>query len=218
MGTAAPTRVLIAGASGFIGSHLVEHLSQAPGREVVAIDLDVLDLSAPGAAEALPEQIDYCYHFAGTMPTWKFYQHPDIVLSNDLKVTLNLAEWASEGNCKKIIYASSNEVYLDADADEDALPRPAVLPVPPGAVRLEARANGRADALDAVLECALGEKFFDAPLAAKGFRHWGRFEEPSRLAAHVPHPFGGVLQVRRRRVSNRGAVGEYRRRLVPGQK
>ena len=113
------TRVLIVGASGFIGAHLVEHLSQVPGQEVLSIDLDALDLSAAGAAGALPREIDYCYHFAATMPTWKFYERPHEVLSNDLRVTLNLAEWASGGHCKKIIYASSNEVYLNPDADED---------------------------------------------------------------------------------------------------
>ena len=119
MGAATTTRVLIVGASGFIGSHLAEYVSQVPGQEVLTIDLDVLDLSAADAADALPEEVDYCYHLAATMPTWKFYKRPHEVLSNDLRVTLNLADWASGGHCKKIIYASSNEVYLQPDADED---------------------------------------------------------------------------------------------------
>ena len=113
-------RVLVIGSAGFIGSHLVECLHGKLGWDVFCVDQGDVDLSKPNAAKELPGEIDYCYHFAGTMPTYKFYELPQELLTNDLRVTLNLAEWAAMGGCKKIIYASSNEVYLDTDVDEDS--------------------------------------------------------------------------------------------------
>lgn len=115
-----PQRILVAGAAGFIASHLVEYLRQLPGCEVIGVDVDTLDLATPNAGAALPRSIDYCYHFAGTMPTWKFYELPHRLLADDIRVTLNLAEWAAAGHCRKILFASSNEVYTRTDVDEDA--------------------------------------------------------------------------------------------------
>lgn len=114
------TRILVAGAEGFIGSHMIRLLQEQPDNEVIPIDLDLLDLSETSAIDALPTEVDYCYHFAATLPTWKFYELPEVVLSNDLRITLNLSEWAARGHCRKILYNSSNEVYLDSDVDEDA--------------------------------------------------------------------------------------------------
>lgn len=113
-------RVLVAGAAGFVGSHLVEYLRQFPEYEVIGIDIDTLDLAAAGAGAALPRDVDYCFHFAGTMPTWRFHELPHRLLADDLRVTLNLAEWAAAGHCRKILFASSNEVYTHTDVDEDA--------------------------------------------------------------------------------------------------
>jgi nucleoside-diphosphate-sugar epimerase len=115
-----PQRILVTGAAGFIASHLVEYLRSLPGYEVIGVDVGTVDLAAPDAGAALPRNIDHCYHFAGTMPTWRFYEHPHQLLANDIRATLNLVEWAAAGHCRKILFASSNEVYARTGVDEDA--------------------------------------------------------------------------------------------------
>ena len=52
------TRIMVAGARGFIGSHMVQLLQEQPDNEVIPIDLDLLDLSETSAIDALPTGVD----------------------------------------------------------------------------------------------------------------------------------------------------------------
>ncbi len=165
------SRVLVTGAAGFIGSHLVEAL-EAGGHDVVAVDcltdyydpklkrdnvrgrdLLALDL-ATAELEPLLHGVDLVYHLAGQPgvrasfgPDFVLYVGPNVVASERLFE-------AAGAQGVRVVYASSSSVYGDAEAyptAEDVVPRPIS---PYGVTKLAcehlAHALGRAVGLDAV--------------------------------------------------------------------
>lgn len=132
------TTVLVTGASGFIGSHLVDAL-QARDREVVPVDRRAnpwskqadeatirLDLAEPGACAQLPTDVDTVFHLAAHSRVRPTMEDPRLAREN-LSSTFELLEWAREHEVESLVFASSREVYgnvpREAASEDQADPR-----------------------------------------------------------------------------------------------
>jgi nucleoside-diphosphate-sugar epimerase len=146
-----PTRVVVTGAAGFIGSHLCDRLL-ALGHEVVGIDsfsdyygrarkkqnleaarnneaftLVELDLVDGDIARAL-RGASVVFHLAGqpgVRPSWG--DHFDRYVQDNILATQRVLEALRENPVERLVFASSSSVYGDAEAfptRESALPRP----------------------------------------------------------------------------------------------
>src|SRR6266566_165576 len=146
-----PTRVVVTGAAGFIGSHLCERLL-ADGHEVIGIDsfsdyyergrkeqnletlrrdgrftLEELDLVAADLSKPL-RGAKVVFHLAGqpgVRPSWG--GHFDRYVEDNIVATQRLLEALREVAVERLVFASSSSVYGDAEmfpTKETALPRP----------------------------------------------------------------------------------------------
>ena len=125
--------VLVTGAGGFIGSHLTEKLvaeganvhafvrynskgkagfiDSFPNKTRSKIDLifgDVLELETVRKALA---KIDCVFHLAASISVAYSFKNPEEVIAVNSKGTLNVLTAAKDNNVKRIITASSSEVY-----------------------------------------------------------------------------------------------------------
>src|SRR6266446_1107336 len=147
----APTRVVVTGAAGFIGSHLCERLL-GDGHEVVGIDsfsdyyervrkeqnletlrgdrrftLEEIDLVASDLAKPM-RGAKVVFHLAGqpgVRPSWG--GHFDRYVQDNIVATQRLLEVLREVAIERLVFASSSSVYGDAEmfpTKETALPRP----------------------------------------------------------------------------------------------
>src|SRR5437773_4180771 len=147
----APTRVVVTGAAGFIGSHLCERLL-ADGHEVIGIDsfsdhcergrkeqnletlrpdgrftLDELDLVAADLSKPL-RGAKVVFHLAGqpgVRPSWG--DHFDRYVQDNIVATQRLLEALRHVEVERLVFASSSSVYGDAEmfpTKETPLPRP----------------------------------------------------------------------------------------------
>jgi len=127
------TKVLVTGADGFIGSHLVEDLV-AQGSEVKAfayynsfnnwgwldnVSRDVMkevevftgDIRDPhGVAEAM-SGMDEVYHLAALIAIPFSYHSPDSYVDTNIKGTLNVLQAARSLGTSRILITSTSEVY-----------------------------------------------------------------------------------------------------------
>src|SRR2546430_7209961 len=146
-----PTRVVVTGAAGFIGSHLCERLL-ADGHEVVGIDsfsdycerdrkdenlrrarahqaftLETADLVEADLRRIL-DGATVVFHLAGqtgVRPSWG--GHFDRYVHDNIVATQRLLESLRGTEIQKLVFASSESVYGDAEmfpTKESALPRP----------------------------------------------------------------------------------------------
>jgi len=146
-----PTRVVVTGAAGFIGSHLCERLL-ADGHEVVGIDsfsdyyarerkeenlrrarahqaftLEMADLVDADLRRIL-DGATVVFHLAGqtgVRPSWG--GHFDRYVHDNIVATQRLLESLRGTDIQKLVFASSESVYGDAEmfpTKESALPRP----------------------------------------------------------------------------------------------
>jgi len=146
-----PTRVVVTGAAGFVGSHLCDRLL-AMGHEVVGIDsfsdyyerarkkqnleaarthqsfsLLELDMVDGDVARAI-RGAGIVFHLAGqpgVRPSWG--DHFDQYVQDNIVATQRLLEALREHPVKRLVFASSSSVYGDAEmfpTRETALPRP----------------------------------------------------------------------------------------------
>ena len=146
-----PTRVVVTGAAGFIGSHLCERLL-ADEHEVIGIDsfsdyyergrkeqnletlrrdgrftLEELDLVAADLSKPL-RGAKVVFHLAGqpgVRPSWG--GHFDRYVQDNIVATQRLLEALREVAVERLVFASSSSVYGDAEmfpTKETALPRP----------------------------------------------------------------------------------------------
>src|SRR5437868_10854823 len=146
-----PTRVVVTGAAGFIGSHLCERLL-ADGHEVVGIDsfsdyyarerkdenlrrarahqaftLEMADL-VDADLRRIVDGATVVFHLAGqtgVRPSWG--GHFDRYVHDNIVATQRLLESLRGTDIQKLVFASSESVYGDAEifpTKETALPRP----------------------------------------------------------------------------------------------
>jgi nucleoside-diphosphate-sugar epimerase len=111
-------KILVTGAAGFIGSHLVPHL-RAEGHDVDTVDrahppADWNDLALPGTAETAVEDFkpDYVIHLAARYGRILCRDEPHRAVTDNAAATTELAAACAERDIP-VLYASSSEVYGD---------------------------------------------------------------------------------------------------------
>ncbi|MBN2381416.1 SDR family NAD(P)-dependent oxidoreductase [bacterium] len=125
--------VLVTGAGGFIGSHLVERLIEC-GAHVRAFclynsnnSLGWLDQSSPNIKDNIEvwlgdirdgryvEQAvtgaDIVFHLAALIAIPYSYRAPESFIDTNVKGTLNILEAARKAGCQRVIHTSTSEVY-----------------------------------------------------------------------------------------------------------
>lgn len=124
-------RVLVTGADGFIGSHLVEALA-ARGYEVTALSqynsfnywgwledvsckdqIKVVsgDIRDPHFCKEITRGVDTVYHLAALIAIPYSYVAPDSYVDVNVRGTLNICQAAKENGVKRLIHTSTSEVY-----------------------------------------------------------------------------------------------------------
>jgi NAD dependent epimerase/dehydratase len=124
-------KIIITGADGFIGSHLVEILVQK-GAKVKALCyynsfnywgwLEVLDcldeievvsgdVRDPHFCKEITKDIDVIFHLAALIAIPYSYIAPDSYVDTNIKGTLNICQAAKENGCERLIHTSTSEVY-----------------------------------------------------------------------------------------------------------
>lgn len=123
--------VLVTGADGFIGSHLVEMLT-AKGYSVRALSqynsfnnwgwlediscknkIEVLtgDVRDPNYCKHITDGVDVVYHLAALIAIPYSYVAPDSYVDTNVKGTLNICQAAKEHGNIRVIHTSTSEVY-----------------------------------------------------------------------------------------------------------
>ncbi|HPN84352.1 MAG TPA: NAD-dependent 4,6-dehydratase LegB [Victivallales bacterium] len=124
-------KVLVTGADGFIGSHLVEMLLKK-GFDVRAtalynsfnnwgwledikglsdVDVVVGDICNPHFCRKATEGIDVIFHLAALIAIPYSYSSPSCYIETNVKGTFNICQAALDNKCEKIIHTSTSEVY-----------------------------------------------------------------------------------------------------------
>lgn len=124
-------KVLVTGADGFIGSHLVELLLEK-GYQVRALsqynsfnDWGWLEQITPGSnleivsgdirdshfCKVITKSIDIVFHLAALIAIPYSYVAPDSYVDTNVKGTLNICQAAKENKIQRVIVTSTSEVY-----------------------------------------------------------------------------------------------------------
>jgi len=105
-------RILVTGASGFIGSHLADELRRQ-GAEVLTLDtrdekpIDICDWQGVRAFASMPDKIDLVYHLAALMFVPYSFENPREIYEVNVLGTLNILELCRLYHVEKIVFASS---------------------------------------------------------------------------------------------------------------
>ena len=123
--------ILVTGADGFIGSHLVEMLF-SKGYQVSALSqynsfnnwswlesvncknkIEILsgDIRDPHYCKEIVKDIDIIFHLAALIAIPYSYVAPDSYLETNIKGTLNICQAAKENGNIRVIHTSTSEVY-----------------------------------------------------------------------------------------------------------
>ena len=126
-------KVLVTGADGFIGSHLVEHLVDQ-GHDIRAfvqynsfnswgwlealseeklksVEVFAGDVRDPNGVRTAMKGIDTVYHLAALIAIPFSYHSPDSYIDTNVKGTLNILQAAKDLGTKRILITSTSEVY-----------------------------------------------------------------------------------------------------------
>ncbi|MDQ4069364.1 MAG: NAD-dependent epimerase/dehydratase family protein [Actinomycetota bacterium] len=139
--------VLVCGAGGFIGGHLVSHLKndghwvrgvdiKAPEfRETHADEFMLLDLRrAEACAQALqlPGGFDEVYQLAADMGGMGFIHSAECdIMHNNVLINLNMVRAASQAEARRYFYSSSVCIYRDMEFDEPEMTEEDAYPAMP---------------------------------------------------------------------------------------
>ncbi len=128
--------VLVTGAGGFIGSHLVEellkmganvrafvrytssgHLGNLRYVDDSAENLEIVmgDLKDPYACKNAMQDVDYVFHLASVISIPYSYRNPREYFENNVFFILNILQAAQELGTKAVIHTSTSEVYGTAE-------------------------------------------------------------------------------------------------------
>ena len=125
--------VLVTGADGFIGSHLVERLLQEghkvkafvyynsfnswgwldtlPKEKLNNIEIFAGDVRDPNGVRTAVKGVDEIYHLAALIAIPYSYHSPDSYVDTNIKGTLNVLQAARDFNISKVLVTSTSEVY-----------------------------------------------------------------------------------------------------------
>lgn len=126
-------KILVTGADGFIGSHLVEHLvlsgysvrafvfynsfnswgwlDQSEDSIKKKIEIFSGDIRDPYGVKKAMDGCDAVIHLAALIAIPYSYHSPETYVDTNVKGTLNILQAARELNLKKVIHTSTSEVY-----------------------------------------------------------------------------------------------------------
>lgn len=124
-------QVLVTGADGFIGSHLVESLVKQGARvralahynsfnhwgwlENVAcrdrIEVVCGDVRDPHFCRKMTKDVDVVFHLAALIAIPYSYQAPASYVDTNVTGTLNICQAALENGCQRVLHTSTSEVY-----------------------------------------------------------------------------------------------------------
>lgn len=129
-------KVLVTGADGFIGSHLVEKLLDSgysvrafvyynsfnswgwldtlPKDKLGEIEIVSGDIRDKNGVREAMKDVDEVYNLAALIAIPFSYQSPDSYVDTNIKGTLNVLQAAKELNTKRIMITSTSEVYGSA--------------------------------------------------------------------------------------------------------
>jgi len=128
-------RVLVTGADGFMGSHLVERLL-ADGARVRAfclynsngargwldevppspsLEVRLGDVRDGRFVEEACRDVEVVYHLAALIAIPYSYQAPQSFVETNVTGTLNVLEAARRAGCRRVVHASTSEVYGTAE-------------------------------------------------------------------------------------------------------
>ncbi len=126
-------KVIVTGAAGFIGFFLSQRLLER-GYKVIGIDNfyrgkyeNIKELNkypnfsfvkrdlVKDKINSLFKNVDVVYHMAAVNGTKHFYDNPLTVLDVNVKGTLNVLDAVASNHVRKFVFASSSEVYHNAD-------------------------------------------------------------------------------------------------------
>lgn len=122
-------RILVCGAGGFIGGHMVQQLKKE-GNFVIGVDIKkpefrkldcdeflVRDLRDFSSCMEVTRNIDEVYQFAADMGGAGYVftgEHDDDILHNSATINLSMAEACKRNGVKKIFYSSSACIYPES--------------------------------------------------------------------------------------------------------
>lgn len=126
-------KILVTGADGFIGSHLVEELvrqgcdvrafvfynsfnswgwlDQLPQDVRSSIDVFAGDIRDPHGVAVAMKGIDVVFHLAALIAIPFSYHSPDSYIDTNVKGTLNIVQAARSLGVSKVVHTSTSEVY-----------------------------------------------------------------------------------------------------------
>jgi len=126
-------KVLVTGADGFIGSHLVEGLldlncqirvfvfynsfnswgwlDSLPKEQLEKIEIFTGDVRDPNGVRKAMTDIEVVFHLAALIGIPFSYHSPDSYIDTNVKGTLNILQAAKDQECGKILITSTSEVY-----------------------------------------------------------------------------------------------------------
>ena len=128
-------KILVTGADGFIGSHLVESLIEQ-GNHVVALaqynsfgswgwleeieenkNLEIVagDIRDPFFCRTIVKKVDIVYHLAALIGIPYSYTAPETYVATNISGTLNICQACLDLGIEKIIHTSTSEVYGSAN-------------------------------------------------------------------------------------------------------
>ena len=128
-----PKKVLVTGADGFIGSHLVEQLIKKgekvkafvyynsfntwgwldtfPKELLAEIEIFAGDIRDPNGVRAAMKDVDEVFHLAALIAIPFSYHSPDSYVDTNIKGTLNVLQAARDLGTKRVLITSTSEVY-----------------------------------------------------------------------------------------------------------
>lgn len=126
-------RILITGADGFIGSHLVERLLEEgckvkafvyynsfnswgwldtlPAEKLSLLEIFSGDIRDPNGVRTAMKDVDVVFHLAALIAIPFSYHSPDSYIDTNVKGTLNIVQAAKDLNIQKVLVTSTSEVY-----------------------------------------------------------------------------------------------------------
>ncbi len=126
-------KVLVTGADGFIGSHLVEALAaegcdikafvyynsfnswgwleSLPPKTLKGIEIFSGDIRDPNGVRTAVQDVDIIFHLAALIGIPFSYHSPDSYIDTNVKGTLNILQASRSANVEKVLVTSTSEVY-----------------------------------------------------------------------------------------------------------